>query len=62
MTDSGTVEVRDAELPRDRDAVERLWLAYLSRLWHESQSLGSTLGISHCDFGISSAACFIPRN
>ncbi len=24
------VEVRDAELPRDRDAVERLWLAYLS--------------------------------
>ena len=24
------VEVRDAELPRDRNAVERLWLAYLS--------------------------------
>ncbi len=24
------VEVRDAELPRDRDVVERLWLAYLS--------------------------------
>src|SRR4051812_12847918 len=24
------VEVRDAELPRDRDAVERLWLAYLT--------------------------------
>src|SRR4051795_3341525 len=24
------VKVRDAELPRDRDAVERLWLAYLT--------------------------------
>ncbi len=27
---AGNAEVRDAELPRDRDAVERLWLAYLS--------------------------------
>jgi hypothetical protein len=27
---AGIVDVRDAELPRDRDAVERLWLAYLS--------------------------------
>ena len=25
MTDTDTVDIRDAELPRDRDAVERLW-------------------------------------
>lgn len=30
MTDTDTVDIRDAELPRDRDAVERLWLEYLS--------------------------------
>ena len=27
---ASTFEVRDAELPRDRDVVERLWLEYLS--------------------------------
>jgi hypothetical protein len=30
MADASTIAVRDAELPRDRDSVEHLWLEYLS--------------------------------
>lgn len=30
MTEPRTVDIRDADLPRDRDAVERLWLGYLT--------------------------------